>query len=71
MTEELVAVAIANVVSAAKAKGASREELELQLLADDNVLDRQTRIWLTQVVNSVWESIEESPLEKTPVTEVS
>ncbi len=58
LTEELVAVAIADIVSTAKAKGTSCEELEVQLLADDNVLDRSTRVWLSQFVTSVWGTIE-------------
>lgn len=59
-TEELVALAITDIVSVAKAKGSSYQELERCLLADDKVLDKKTRIWLSQVVASVWESIDKN-----------
>ncbi|MEA5596105.1 hypothetical protein [Rivularia sp. UHCC 0363] len=54
--EELVAVAIAGVIKLVRSQGQSLEELTSQLLAEDTVLDKQQRRWLTQVVAQAWES---------------
>ncbi|MEM9925967.1 MAG: hypothetical protein AAF915_19815 [Cyanobacteria bacterium P01_D01_bin.50] len=54
--EELVAVAIAGVIKLVRAKGQSLEELTSQLLAEDALLDKQQRRWLSQVVAQAWES---------------
>jgi hypothetical protein len=54
--EELVAAAIAGVIRIVRAQGQSLEELTAQLLADDPMLDRQQRRWLSQVVAQAWNS---------------
>ncbi|MEO1373701.1 MAG: hypothetical protein AAFW70_05115 [Cyanobacteria bacterium J06635_10] len=54
--EELVAVAIAGVIKLVRAKGQSLEELTSQVLAEDALLDKQQRRWLSQVVAQAWES---------------
>ncbi|MBW4613270.1 MAG: hypothetical protein KME21_08300 [Desmonostoc vinosum HA7617-LM4] len=54
--EELVAAAIAGVIKVVRAQGQSLEELTAQLLADDPMLDRQQRRWLSQLVAQAWES---------------
>jgi hypothetical protein len=53
--EELVAVAIAGVVKIVRAGGQSLEDLTAQVLADDPVLDRQQRRWLSQLLAQAWE----------------
>ncbi|MEH1942463.1 MAG: hypothetical protein V7L01_19920 [Nostoc sp.] len=53
--EELVASAIAGVIKIVRAQGQSLEELTAQLLADDPLLDRQQRRWLSQLVAQSWE----------------
>lgn len=54
--EELVAAAIAGVIKIVRSQGQSLEELTDQLLADDSLLDKQQRRWLSQVVAQAWES---------------
>ncbi|MEH2192126.1 MAG: hypothetical protein V7K98_05600 [Nostoc sp.] len=53
--EELVAAAIAGVIKVVRAQGQSLEELTAQLLADDPMLDREQRRWLSQLVAQSWE----------------
>jgi len=57
INEELVAVAIAGVIKLVRSQGQSLEELTSQLLAEDAVLDKQQRRWLSQVVAQAWESL--------------
>jgi hypothetical protein len=54
--EELVAAAIAGVVKIVRAQGQSLEELTAQVLADDPMLDKQQRRWLSKLVAQAWES---------------
>ncbi len=54
--EEMVAAAIAGVIKIVRAQGQSLEELTAQVLADDSLLDKQQRRWLSQVVAQAWES---------------
>ncbi|MBD2604739.1 MAG: hypothetical protein KME54_12640 [Tolypothrix brevis GSE-NOS-MK-07-07A] len=55
--EELVAAAIAGVIKIVRSQGQSLEELTAQVLADDQMLDKQQRRWLSQVVTQAWETI--------------
>ncbi|MBW4510157.1 MAG: hypothetical protein KME64_27110 [Scytonematopsis contorta HA4267-MV1] len=55
--EELVAAAIAGVVKIVRSQGQSLEDLTAQVLADDCVLDKQQRRWLSQLVTQAWDSI--------------
>ena len=48
--EELVAAVIAGVVRVVRAQGQSLDQLTTQVLADDQMLDRQQRRWLSQLV---------------------
>ncbi|MBF2067718.1 MAG: hypothetical protein IGS39_25370 [Calothrix sp. C42_A2020_038] len=52
--EELVAAAIAGVIKIVREQGQSLEELTAEVLADDMVLDKQQRRWLSQVVAQAW-----------------
>lgn len=56
--EELVAAAIAGVVKVVRAEGKSLEDLTAQVLADDPVLDRQQRRWLSKLVAQAWENFQ-------------
>ncbi|MFH7028459.1 MAG: hypothetical protein ACHBN1_24485 [Heteroscytonema crispum UTEX LB 1556] len=55
--EELVAAAIAGVIKIVRAQGQSLEELTAQVLAEDAMLDKQQRRWLSQVVAQAWDSM--------------
>lgn len=54
--EELVASAIAGVIKIVRAQGQSLEELTAQVLADDQMLDKQQRRWLSKLVAQAWDS---------------
>ena len=54
--EELVAAVIAGVVKVVRAQGQSLDQLTTQVLADDPMLDRQQRRWLSQLVAQAWEN---------------
>ncbi|OUL24385.1 hypothetical protein [Nostoc sp. 106C] len=54
--EELVASAIAGVIKIVRSQGQSLEELTAQVLADDPMLDKQQRRWLSKLVAQAWES---------------
>ena len=54
--EELVATAIAGVIRIVSSQGQSLEEVMTQVLAEDSVLDRQQRRWLSQVMSQAWEN---------------
>jgi hypothetical protein len=54
--EELVAAVIAGVVRVVRAQGQSLDQLTTQVLADDPMLDRQQRRWLSQLVTQAWEN---------------
>jgi hypothetical protein len=55
LTEELIAAAIAGVVSSARAEGQSLADLISLVLAEDSELDRMTRQWLSEIVAEVWQ----------------
>ncbi len=55
--EELVAAAIAGVVQIARSQGQSLDELTAEVLAEDNLLDRTQRIWLSNIVIQAWQSL--------------
>ena len=54
--EELVAAVIAGVIRVVRAQGQSLDQLTTQVLADDKMLDRQQRHWLSQLVAQAWEN---------------
>lgn len=57
VTEELVAAAIAGVINLARAQGQSLEELQAQVLADDSLLDKSLRRWLSELVVDAWDTL--------------
>jgi hypothetical protein len=55
--EELIATAIAGVVQIARSKGQSLEDLTAEVLADDSLLDWQSRRWLSDIVTQAWRTL--------------
>jgi hypothetical protein len=55
VSSELIATAIAGVVSIARAQGQSLEDLINEVLKDDALLDRQQRHWLSEIVVVAWQ----------------
>jgi hypothetical protein len=57
VNEEVVASAIAGVVRIARSKGQSLEDLTAEVLADDRVLDPQSRLRLSHIVVQAWKTL--------------
>jgi hypothetical protein len=57
INEELIAAAIAGVVQIARSKGQSLEDLRAEVLADDSLLDRDARRWLSEIVAQAWQTL--------------
>lgn len=55
--EELVAAAIAGVIRVTRSQGKSLEELTAEVLRDDAVLEREARLWLSNLVTQAWNDI--------------
>jgi hypothetical protein len=55
--EELIAAAIAGVINIARSEGQSLEEIKAQVLAEDRLLDKPMRRWLSELVAQAWESL--------------
>ena len=54
VNEEVIAIAIANVVKIARQKGQSLEDLTADVLQDDRLLDLNYRKWLSELVAQAW-----------------
>jgi hypothetical protein len=57
VNEELIATAIAGVVHIARSKGQSLEDLKAEVLADDSLLDFESRRWLSDIVSQAWKTL--------------
>lgn len=57
VNEELIATAIAGVVRIARSKGQSLEDLTAEVLADDSLLDRESRRRLSDIVAQAWQTL--------------
>ena len=57
VSSELIATAIAGVVSIARSKGQSLEDLISEVLKDDALLDGQQRHWLSEIVAAAWQQL--------------
>ena len=55
--EELVAAAIVGVVSIARSRGQSLDDLKAEVLADDALLDLQQRHRLSEIVAHAWDQL--------------
>jgi hypothetical protein len=60
ITEELIAAAIAGLVSSAHAQGESLDDLTRLVLADDSELDQMTRQWLSEIVKEAWQDLSDA-----------
>ena len=57
VNEDLIATAIAGVVTIARSQGQSLEELTLEVMAEDDLLDPVQRVWLKNLVTQAWKSL--------------
>ena len=57
ITEEVVAMAITEVVNIARKQGQSLEELQAEILRDDSILDIVQRRWLKDLIVKAWNII--------------
>lgn len=57
INEELIATAIAGVVKIARSKGQTLDDLTAEVLADDSLLDRNARRWLSDIVAQAWRTL--------------
>lgn len=57
VSEEVVATAIAGVVKIARAQQKTFEELEAEVLADDNLLNPEQRLWLSELLAAAWQGL--------------
>ena len=57
--EETIAVAIAGVVTLARSRGQSLDDLTQEVMEDDPLLDRAQRQWLSKMVTQAWTSLPE------------
>lgn len=55
--EELVAAAIAGVVKIARSQGQSLAQLTAEVLAEDGILDKVQRMWLSELIAQAWERL--------------
>ena len=55
INEDTVITAIAGVISIARKKGQSLEDLQQQVLHDDLILDKIQRRWLKDFIAKAWE----------------
>ncbi|MGB3535865.1 MAG: hypothetical protein WBA13_20405 [Microcoleaceae cyanobacterium] len=57
VSEEVVATAIAGVIKIARAKQQTFEDLQAEVLADDNLLNRDQRVWLSELLAEAWQGL--------------
>jgi hypothetical protein len=57
VNEEVVATAIAGVVQIARSKGQTLEDLTAEVLADDRLLDLESRLRLSNIVVQAWRTL--------------
>ncbi|ATS18639.1 hypothetical protein BRW62_07610 [Parathermosynechococcus lividus PCC 6715] len=57
VSEELVAAAIAGMITICRAQGHTLADVQAWVLDDDDLLDAKTRQWLSDVVEAAWSSV--------------
>jgi hypothetical protein len=57
ISEELIASAIAGVIKLSKSQGQNLNDLMEQTMAEDSILDRVQRRWLSDLISCAWTSI--------------
>ena len=55
INEDVIVTAIAGVISIARKKGQSLEDLQQQVLQDDLILDKIQRRWLKDFIAKAWD----------------
>ena len=55
--EELIAAAIAGVVRITRSQGRSLEDLKAEVLADEGLLDFESRRKLSEIVSDAWQTL--------------
>ncbi|WP_409868944.1 hypothetical protein [Thermosynechococcus sp.] len=58
VSEEVVAAAIAGVIAICRAQGHSLAQVQEWVLAEDDLLDCQTRQWLSEAVELAWSTVD-------------
>ncbi len=57
VSDELVATALAGVIKIARSRQQSLEDLKAEVLADDSLLNREQRLWLSELVTQAWQCL--------------
>ena len=57
VSDELVATALAGVIKIARSRQQSLEVLKAEVLADDSLLNREQRLWLSELVTQAWQCL--------------
>lgn len=60
VSPQLVAEAIASVISIARNQGQTLEDLVVEILAEDPILDQVQRRWLSKIIIQGWENLPSS-----------
>jgi hypothetical protein len=55
--EDLIAAAIAGVITIARSEGQTLDDITAQVLADDHLLDQSQRRWLSDIVAEAWATL--------------
>jgi len=55
--EDLIAAALAGVITIARSEGQTLDDITAQVLADDHLLDQTQRRWLSDIVTEAWASL--------------
>ena len=57
VSDEVVATALAGVIKIARSRQQSLEDLKAEVLADDSLLNREQRLWLSELVTQAWQCL--------------
>ncbi len=57
ISEELIASAIAGIINLSKSQGETLDDLTAQMLAEDLILDKMQRRWLSEIVSHAWKTL--------------
>ena len=69
VSPQLVAEAIASVISMARNQGQTLEDLVAEILAEDPILDQVQRRWLSKIIIQGWENLPSLEEEYNPSTD--
>ncbi len=57
VSEEIVVIAIAGVINIARTQKQTFEELQAEILEDDNFLNLEQRLWLSELLAEAWRNL--------------